>query len=605
MIRWWRRECISSHHPRYLHGMLEPLKCTGDHEHQPIEGTTRAHGHGVARSTFSERYPRKFARLEAKCLLKKSFPKELPLGAIMDSALVALEQWFQISSALAADARMTKRSKVPMPRQLKASSADRSLDTNIRDQTKRMKMNPPTDLSTESQSLETHEKILGEKGKEILEIIEPQVPRVGKKMFDQPSIISKVQEMFPEKIIKGIIACKGTERTMAPPTSINSREAPYRRAIMKLRSTGKVQVDEWEKYDEFSKRQIIWKSCPCRMNITVFAANPIAMPSSSMAQPTAEPSSSSPKVPHSRMVHPESSQDPDSAELNPPEVDAFQKTQHSEQTAESGSKIPMDDMEPQVKTNRFNALPREEQATLRRAHQNLCHPSPEQLSTVLRAQGVRPEIFQAVYDMKCSTCAAHQQPKIARPSTLKNELDFNDKVFIDGVAWTSKAGRTFHFYHILDQATNYHLAVPAPSRAAENAVQCIAESWFQWAGPPNTMVTDAGTEFTSEVFTRFLRKYDVKPLTTSPYAHWQTGCSERHGHILQTTSLITRCLFRHIQNFNMPWFNAHMQRTHWASEEGIHLKFWSFAKAQGLQDPYAVVIPSRLWLALIEPMPMA
>ena len=158
---------------RYLHGMLEPLKCTGDHEHQPIEGTTRAHGHGVARSTFSERYPRKFARLEAKCLLKKSFPKKLPVGAIMDSALVTLEQWFQISSALAADARMTKRSKVSMPRQLKASSADRSLDTNIRDQTKRMKMNPPTDLSTESQSLETHEKILGEKGKEILEIIEP------------------------------------------------------------------------------------------------------------------------------------------------------------------------------------------------------------------------------------------------------------------------------------------------------------------------------------------------------------------------------------------------------------------------------------------------
>jgi hypothetical protein len=29
---------------------------------------------------------------------------------------------------------------------------------------------------------------------------------------------------------------------------------------------------------------------------------------------------------------------------------------------------------------------------LKRAHQNLCHPSPEQLSTALRNQGVQPEV---------------------------------------------------------------------------------------------------------------------------------------------------------------------------------------------------------------------
>ena len=171
---------------------------------------------------------------------------------------------------------------------------------------------------------------------------------------------------------------------------------------------------------------------------------------------------------------------------------------------------------------------------LRRAHQNLCHPSPEQLSTVLRAQGARPELYQAVYDMPCATCAAHQQPKIARPSTLKHELDFNDKIFIDGVSWTNKAGKMFHFYHILDQATNFHVATPAPCRAAEQASQCVLESWFQWAGPPNMMVTDAGTEFTSGHFLDFLQRHDVKAVTTAPHAHWQNGRCERHGHILQT-----------------------------------------------------------------------
>jgi transposase InsO family protein len=200
----------------------------------------------------------------------------------------------------------------------------------------------------------------------------------------------------------------------------------------------------------------------------------------------------------------------------------------------SRSKIQMDLGESKGKFNRFLSLPREEQAMLRRAHQNLCHPSPEQLSMVLRNQGVRPEVSQAVFDMKCENFASHQQPKIARPSTLKHELDFNDKVFIDGITWTSKAGKTFHFYHILDQATNFHVATPAPNRAAEQAAQCVSESWFQWAGPPNVLVTDSGTEFTSEYFTEFLQRFDVKSVTAAPHAHWQNGRSERHGHILQT-----------------------------------------------------------------------
>ena len=36
---------------------------------------------------------------------------------------------------------------------------------------------------------------------------------------------------------------------------------------------------------------------------------------------------------------------------------------------------------------RFRALPRDEQIALLRAHKNLGHPSPERLSTILRAQG--------------------------------------------------------------------------------------------------------------------------------------------------------------------------------------------------------------------------
>eukprot|EP00435_Cladocopium_sp_Y103_P020428 s2013_g5.t1 len=521
---------------RKLFDMLDPLRCQGQHEHQPMEGSTHVHGLSIARTMFSERYPRKFARLISKVLLKRQFPREIPVGSIADPALTAFDQWCSISSAFAASERMAKKSKVPMPRILKASSADRSLDTESMPKRRRVKQ-PET--STKPEDPKHVEMMDQDKVSSIMNLVESKLPRVGKQVIQDPNVLQKIQELFHDKIVKGVLACKGTERTMAPPPNISSREAPYRRSIMKLRTSGKIILDDWERYDTLAKRKIIRKSHACRVNITVFAANPVEIhqpatdatanaPGSGLL-PEAEGSSSTSEVPQATIDENLKTEKSDQMRTVPPS-----SISRSVKAPEDEASSPLTSNSQTARNNRFLALPQEEQSMLRRAHQNLCHPRPEQLSAVLKAQGVRPEIFQAVFDMPCSTCAAHQQPKIARPSTLKSELDFNDKVFIDGVTWTSKAGKTFHFYHMIDQATNFHVAMPAPCRAADQAAQCVSESWFQWAGPPNMMVTDAGTEFTSEHFQEFLQRHDVKPSTTAPHAHWQNGRCERHGHILQT-----------------------------------------------------------------------
>ena len=52
---------------------LVDLKCNHDHVHQAIEGSVWLDGQNISRSRFTERYPRKFARLVAKVLVKKSF----------------------------------------------------------------------------------------------------------------------------------------------------------------------------------------------------------------------------------------------------------------------------------------------------------------------------------------------------------------------------------------------------------------------------------------------------------------------------------------------------------------------------------------------------
>eukprot|EP00435_Cladocopium_sp_Y103_P069198 s167_g32.t2 len=179
------------------------------------------------------------------------------------------------------------------------------------------------------------------------------------------------------------------------------------------------------------------------------------------------------------------------------------------------------------------ALPAEERSLLIRIHKNLGHPSTPILSQVLRQKGYPATMIQALEDFQCSTCQMQKKPKIARPATLKSEIDFGDKVSVDGVSWTNKQGSTFHFYHYLDHGTNYHVAMIAPNRTTEHAIDKLNMAWINWAGPPNEFIADSATEFNSEGFEKYLQSMGVKGTIIPPQAHWQLGRSERHGDILQ------------------------------------------------------------------------
>ena len=56
--------------------------------------------------------------------------------------------------------------------------------------------------------------------------------RVGKTDLTDQVIIQQLQEGFPEKHIKRVIACKGSDRTVGPPQDLVKNEAPFRKAII-------------------------------------------------------------------------------------------------------------------------------------------------------------------------------------------------------------------------------------------------------------------------------------------------------------------------------------------------------------------------------------
>ena len=348
---------------------------------------------------------------------------------------------------------------------------------------------------------------------EIVHEVNLQAPRVGKIEIQDPTIVQKLQKVFHDKTILRVIACRGTDRTLSPPKNLLPQEAPYRRSLILHRSTGEVQFErDWEQWSTLSNRQLVRRAHSCRLKITAFACNP----------PQRDPPSS-PNVPNS---------EPMGDLQSKPETEQNQNRMSSESEMSSKPQVP--EICGSQQGLKFRSLSKDEQAMILRMRKKLGHPSNEKFSQATQVQGHRPEIIQAILELKCAVCAKSSQPKHQRPSTLKPSLDFNDKIMIDGISWTNHAGKTFHFYHILDVGSGYHVAVIAPNRVSASAIDILNVHWLNWAGAPTELFVDAGKELNSKEFSQFAQERGIKCTTIAVEAHWQMGKIERHGAFLQT-----------------------------------------------------------------------
>lgn len=331
-------------------------------------------------------------------------------------------------------------------------------------------------------------------------------------------------------------------------------EAPYRKSVFVHRVSNKLLIeDEWELWENLSKRQKVRSSHPCKLCITIFARNP----DESTAVPAEQPLiSSQPGVlKGDEPLTVPSSNPNDDPKINP--IDAH------DQDLESLGPIQKIDAVSSQHGPKFLALSKENQQAIIKAHTNLGHPSSDRLKVLFRQQGVDASIIDGIDDLRCSTCAMQTRPKLSRPATIKPALDFNDRIAVDGLKFTNQQGQVFHLYHIIDMSTSFHTAIIAPSRTSDSAIQCLIQAWLCWAGAPVELVIDSASELNSEEFTHFLQQYGIKCTTTVPDAHWQNGRAERHGAILEemlqkidrefpinSYSQLQRCLWRATQAKN-------------------------------------------------------
>ena len=478
--------------------LLQHMRCQGNHDHQVIEGHVQVNGVRMNRSAFSERYPRKFARCLAQKMNKIVIPRERPYRPWDEELVLANHDEPQDAKKRRVDRRKPSRvldlAHVPWGKRQKCIGKTKPVDAT-----------------------QAWEHIFVEVNKVL--------PRVGKRTLtvdSHPQVFQQIQSLVPNMHIRAIVACKGSNRTMPPPPDMFASEAPYRRSVFTERGTNVMKVEEeWELWENLAKRNVIRPFHPSKINITMFARKP----STSQATTSPENTETVPDVPEtSTNLEPVEEQEPGNIEVPSPCGDVPQDLTPPQRA----------DLECPSQHKRFQQLSNEERTMIVRAHKNLGHPSPEKLSSLFRSQGYRAEVAQACLEYKCSICQASSQPKLAKPGSIRDDLDFNDRISMDGITWTSQAGTNFHAYHVVDWATSFQVASPAPNRSSEAVSQHLTTMWFSWAGAPGELLVDAATELNSEDIAHFMQRHNIKMTTISPEAQFQNGKAERHGDILKT-----------------------------------------------------------------------
>ena len=170
-------------------------------------------------------------------------------------------------------------------------------------------------------------------------------------------------------------------------------------------------------------------------------------------------------------------------------------------------------------------------SSLRRLHNNLGHPTNQQLVRVLKHGGASDAALTAARDFHCDHCAAQRSPKVALPAQVHRVVEFNAVVGVDVkylMGWSQ--GQRIPAVNMVDYGSSLQIVVPIFRR--ENATtlkQVFMERWASWAGMPSEIICDPHRANIADAFSSILEQGGATFKLTAADAHWQLGKCEVHG----------------------------------------------------------------------------
>ena len=499
---------------RVMHKMLHSQFCRHDHVHKQIQGSMPGHDHKwIKVSAYAAAYTAIFARKVAQGMVQGTHMGEKPL--VLDELLVGEDVEIRGGAQ-----------KRPMAQEI--------LELRKR-RTRHDGKGPPTAADLREfhrpESDQDHET----KWRRVISILEKDTPRVGNYCCREGSSgFKELQDLISEVEVRLIILCRGTERHRVPPTEFHKDEIPLRKTFYVHRHSGKlVEVGPFEEWTRLPKTQQTRKMGPARVSVSIFGRSrgdgdvKLWGSGSDKGETT--------KGSFSNGCRP----DVQSVPYVP--LDALDKDQSVEKVPASTAPSLEEGWPPKaipVHGPAFRRLTAQQQTDLSRLHHNLGHPDPARLRRMLEAQGADSAVIAGAQDMQCDVCLETQpKPKLPHPSTIHDDLDFNDVVGADGAYWTSSLGRTYHFMHFIDEGTLYHLG-QLSGRTIEEQISTFENTWLHWAGPCKTLYLDPAGEYISPKWDQHLQMENIRVVMAAGDSHWQIGRAEIHGKIIK--DMLTR-----------------------------------------------------------------
>ena len=174
---------------------------------------------------------------------------------------------------------------------------------------------------------------------------------------------------------------------------------------------------------------------------------------------------------------------------------------------------------------------------LRQLHRRFGHPSVPRLLRLLQRAGHDVEVEVLEYLTKvCHHCQMHQKSPGRFRFSLKDDTDFNYTIVIDVFFINRKA-----VLHIVDASTAFQAARFLKDMTAKCAWDTLRLCWIDvYLGPPDVIVHDEGTNFSSIEFRGNARAMSIDIKEVPVEAHNSVGKVEKyHGPLRRAYTIIS------------------------------------------------------------------
>ncbi|XP_064629342.1 uncharacterized protein LOC135488628 [Lineus longissimus] len=177
-----------------------------------------------------------------------------------------------------------------------------------------------------------------------------------------------------------------------------------------------------------------------------------------------------------------------------------------------------------------------QKAKLIKIHKQFGHASADRLQKLLISAGMKnPEIFQMLTDVvkECETCQMYRKVPPKPAVGLPLATDFNQTVAVD----LHELDRNIWYLHIIDEFTRFSAGAIVKRKLPQVFVQEFLSHWISIFGPPTSLFSDNGGEFSNSETHDLCENFNIKVITTAAYAPFSNGLLEKHNHVLTNIML--------------------------------------------------------------------